>query len=240
VVVTRARAQASDLAAQLSALGADVIEAPAIRVELRPENLPLESAGSRWDWIVFTSANGVQSFFQGLRAIGRDARVLGTTRIAAVGTATGEELAARGVVPDFIPSKATSAALADEIEGVRGARILLPVSNLTDDRLAGSLRARGGLVEQLTAYETCPEPLDDGLLEAVSAADAVTFTSASTASNLRSALGATALAASAKLISIGPETSAAVRREFGRLDAEAATPSLAALVEATVEALQWA
>jgi uroporphyrinogen III methyltransferase/synthase len=239
VAVTRARAQASDLAAQIGALGAEVVEAPAIRVELRPENLALESAGSRWDWVIFTSANGVQSFFQALCKLRRDARVLGTTRIAAVGAATAEELHANGVLPDFVPSKATSAALAEEIDGVRGARILLAVSNLTDSRLADSLRARGGLVEQVAAYETWPEPLDEALVAAVATADAVTFTSASTASNLKAALGATTLAAAARLVSIGPETSAAVVREFGRLDAEAASPSLAALVEATVEALRW-
>ena len=100
---------------------------------------------------MFTSANGVQSFFEGLAALGKDVRVLGTTRIAAVGTATAEELRARGVLADFAPSKATSVVLAQEIDGVRGARILLPVSNLTDDRLAESLRGRGGLVEQVVA-----------------------------------------------------------------------------------------
>src|SRR6185295_5412366 len=101
-----------------------------------------------------------------------------------------------------------------------GARILLPVSSLTDDRLAMSLRARGALIEQVAVYETVPEPLDAERRREVGDAHAVTFTSASTARNLRLALGEAALPAGAKLVSIGTQTSAAVREAFGRVDAE--------------------
>jgi uroporphyrinogen III methyltransferase / synthase len=240
IVVTRARTQASDLAARFEALGAYVVEAPVIASRALPENLPLrEGVGSRWDWIVFTSANGVDAFFDALSAIDGDARSLHTTRIGAVGEATAEALRTRGVRPDFVPSKATGDVLAQEIEGVRGARVLLPVSNLTDTRLGDALRKRGALIEQLAAYETVSQPLDEERLREVAEADAITFSSASTARNLRDALDGGELREETKLVSIGAQTSAAVKDAFGRLDAEAREPSLDSLVEATVEALRW-
>jgi uroporphyrinogen III methyltransferase/synthase len=240
IAITRARTQASELRAKLEALGADVIETPVIAVRPHPENLPIaERVDSRWDWVVFTSVNGVAVFFDALAALGKDARALHTTQVAAVGSATAEALLGRGVRADFVPSKATSAALAEEIPRVRGARIFLPVAALTGGAFAEALRGRGGLVEQVATYETLAEPLDEAQVARVLAADAITFTSASTARNLGDALGATALPAHAKLISIGPETSTAVRERFGRVDAEAATPGLDALVQATIEALPW-
>ncbi len=238
IVVTRARAQASELAEKLSALGAQVVEAPVIGVELHGERLPLsEGVGSRWDWIIFTSANGVQAFFAELYSLGMDTRALGTTKIASIGAATSDVLKDVGIVPDFVPSKATSDVLAAEINRVHGARILLPVSSLTDRRLSDALRKRGGHIEQIAAYDTRPEPLDEQQLREVLEADVVTFTSASTARNLRAALGDQELSEATKLVSIGAETSKAVMEAFGRVDAEAATAALDALVDAVRGAL---
>lgn len=238
VVVTRARAQSSDLAAKLEALGAYVVEAPVIGIRPHRDGLTTdERVASRWDWVVFSSANGVTAFFDALGAAGRDARSLASTRIAAIGIATAEAVRARGVLPDFLPSRATSECLAAEIDRVSGARVLLPVSTLTDDRLADALRKRGALVEQVAVYENVFQPLDAERLREVAEADAVTFTSASTAHNLAEALGETALPAGAKLISIGPQTSEAVRQVFGRIDREAAGPSIEALIEAVQEVL---
>jgi uroporphyrinogen III methyltransferase/synthase len=240
VVVTRARAQASALSARLEAAGAEVVEAPVLETRDRPEELVTdERVASRWDWIVFTSANGVDAFFNALDVAGRDARSLSTTKVASIGEATAAALRARGVRADFSPSKATSAVLAEELPRLQGARVLLPVSSRTDDRLAAGLRARGGLVEQVAAYETLAVPLDAELGDAVLGADAITFASASSADNLAAALEGMALNAATKLVSIGPETSTAVRRNFGRVDAEADHPSLDALV-AALEGLSWA
>jgi uroporphyrinogen III methyltransferase/synthase len=240
VVVTRARAQASELAARLAALGAEVVEAPVLSVRHTPEGLTTdERVGSRWDWIVFTSANGVAAFFEALNGAGRDARALGTTKVSAVGGATAEALRARGVIADFEPARATGGVLAEELPRVQGARILLPVSSLTDDRMAGALRRRGGLVEQVAIYETVPAPLDEARREAVLAADAVLFASGSAARFLRAALGEAALAPPARLVAMGPESAEATRAAFGRVDVEAAEPSLDALVTATVKALSW-
>ncbi|MFN8505928.1 MAG: uroporphyrinogen-III C-methyltransferase [Dehalococcoidia bacterium] len=240
VVVTRARAQASELAERLAALGADVVEAPVLSVRHTHGELTTdERAGSRWDWIVFTSANGVEAFFQAIAGAGRDARALGTTKVAAVGGATAAALRARGVIADFEPSRATGATLADELPRVHGARILLPVSSVTDGRLKDGLKARGGLVEQVAVYETVAVPLEAESRDAVLAADAVTFASASAARFLRQALGEAAIPAGTRLIAMGPESAAATRAAFGRVDFEAAEPSLDALVAATVQALTW-
>jgi len=240
VVVTRARAQSSELAARFEALGAFVVEAPVIGISHRHDDLVAdERVASRWDWIVFTSANGVEAFFAALRATGRDSRALGTTQVAVIGDATRAALSAHGIEADFSPSRATSECLAAELPRIAGARVLLPVSALTDDRLADALRKRGGLIEQVTAYENLLEPLDDERKRAIAEAHAIAFTSASTARNLREALDGQPLSAGTKLVSIGPQTSTAVREAFGRVDAEAAEPSIESLAAATQEALAW-
>lgn len=240
IVVTRARTQSSGLAARFEELGASVVEAPAIGVRLLPANITNdERVASRWDWIVFTSQNGVESVFSAIAAGGHDTRVLGTTKVASIGDATAGALAARGVVPDFQPLRATSETLAQELPRASGARILLPLSSLADDRLARGLRERGAHIEQVAAYETFAQPLAEHQVRDVVEADAITFTSASTARNLRSALGGVNVRPETRLISIGRQTSDAVRECFGRIDAEAPEPSLDALVEATREALSW-
>lgn len=238
VVVTRSRTQSSTLGEALRNLGATVVEAPAIRVELHPERLIAdERAASRWDWILFTSQNAVAAVFAALHAAGRDARAFGNTRIAAVGEATAAALRVHGIHPDFLPTRATTASLAAELPRASGARILLPISSLAGPELQDALRARGAHVERIDAYDTLPEPLPPALIVRVLDADAVTFTSASTARFLRAALGESPLPSTARLVSIGPATSAAVRQAFGRVDAEAPEPSIPALAAAVLEVL---
>jgi uroporphyrinogen III methyltransferase/synthase len=238
VVVTRARAQASELSQMLEALGAYVVEAPVIAVRLRAPNPELRAALlSAPDWLVLTSANGVHAVTGELQAAGLDARALAGCKLAAVGTATAEALSGFGLRPDFVPSRATGAELGKELPVTAGQRVLMTVSALTDDSLAAALEARGATVQQVTAYDNVIEELDEERRREVAEADAVTFTSASTARNLREALGHAKVAESAKLVSIGPQTSVAVREVFGRLDREAASPSLDALVQAVVEVL---
>ncbi|MEP6870525.1 MAG: uroporphyrinogen-III C-methyltransferase [Anaerolineaceae bacterium] len=240
VVITRARVQASGLVARFEALGADVIEAPVLRVQLLPGNVSHdERFAARWDWVVFTSQNGVDAFFAALTRLGRDTRALGATQVAAIGEATATRLHQYGVTPDFQPAQTTSEALGVALPRVSGARILLPVANLTDDRLAQSLRKRGAHVEQVAAYETHFEPLDDERRRQALAADAITFTSASTARNLAQALAGAPVQATTKLVSIGPQTSDAVRATFGRLDIQASEPRLDSLIEATQTVLAW-
>ena len=239
VVVTRARAQASQLRTMLEALGATVIEAPVLRVEFRDEELVTdERVESRWDWIAFTSQNGVDAFFGALRRAGRDARALGTTRVAAVGDATAAALERHGITADFIPSRATGECLARELPRVHGARVLLPHGSLAEERLADGLRARGAHIEAVVVYETQPLPLDARLREQVARAGAITFASASSARFLADALGEIRPLPTTRLVAIGEQSAAAVRAAFGRVDATAAEPSLAGLVAAVVEALR--
>ena len=245
VVVTRSRAQASGLATRLMELGADVIEAPVIAIRPHYEQILTDDrVGSRWDWIVFTSQNAVDVFFTALLDAGRDARALGTTKLAVVGDATAAALRARGLIADFVPSRATGERLAAELPRVQGARIYLPLSSLSDSHLADGLRARGAHVERVDAYDTEPLPLTEEplggepVMQRVLTADAVTFTSSSTAAFLRKALGERQLNSGTRLVSIGAQTSAAVQEAFGRVDAEAAEPSIPALVQAVVEALK--
>jgi uroporphyrinogen III methyltransferase/synthase len=240
VVVTRARAQASGLADRLESLGAYVVEAPVINGVARRGDEDLHRALSeRWDWIVFASANGVDAVLDSLAELGMDARALAGTQIAAIGGATQDALRARGLIADFVPPRATSESLAEAIPLATDERILLPDSSLTGDTLADQLRTRGAAPVRVTAYDTVLEPLDDERCREVVDADVITFTSASTAHNLRKALGATALSTETKLVSIGRRTSDAVREEFGRLDAEAASSDLDALVDAVVELTPW-
>ncbi len=239
VVVTRARAQASQLRTMLEALGASVVEAPVLRVRFRDDDLVTdERVASRWDWIAFTSQNGVDAFFGALRRAGRDARALGTTRVAAVGDATAAALERHGIVADFTPSRATGECLARELPRVSGARVLLPHGSLAEDRLADGLRARGAHIEAVVVYETHPVPLDDRLREEVAHADAITFASASSARFLADALGEFRPRQTTRLVAIGDQSAAAVLAAFGRVDAEAPEPSLAGLVTAVVEALR--
>lgn len=239
VVVTRARAQASQLRTMLEALGASVIEAPVLRVQFRDEDLVTdERVASRWDWIAFTSQNGVDAFFAALRRAGRDARALGTTRVAAVGDATAAALERHGIVADFTPSRATGECLARELPRVSGARVLLPQGSLTEDRLANGLRARGAHIEAVVVYQTHPMPLDDQLRERVARADAITFASASSARFLADALGELRPRPATRLVAIGEQSAAAVQAAFGRVDARASEASLPGLVTAVLEALQ--
>jgi uroporphyrinogen III methyltransferase/synthase len=238
VVVTRTRTQASGLRGLLEALGADVVEAPVLQIQHQADGLITdERLESRWDWAVFTSQNAVASFFEALEAVGRDARALGSTKVAAVGQATAEALAAQGIRADFVPTVATGECLAAELPRVHGARILVGGGSLNSNALPDGLRARGAHIEEVTLYRTLPAPLDDGLAASVLGADAITFASGSSARFLKQALGERELPASLKLCAIGPQAAQASREAFGRVDAVASKPSIEALAAAVGEAM---
>src|SRR5688500_6933159 len=124
VVVTRARAQASGLAATLRGLGADVIEAPAIRIEPRPVEAELVG----YDLVCFTSPNGGKRFFDALAERATDARSLAGTQVAAIGPGTARSLAARGIRADFVPERSVAEALLEQLGAfdAEGRRVLIP------------------------------------------------------------------------------------------------------------------
>jgi uroporphyrinogen III methyltransferase/synthase len=224
VVVTRARAQASGLRSRLEELGAGVVEAPVIRIEPLPFDPP---ELSRFDVLVLTSANGVE------RVLPADARELAGVTVAAIGTATADALAARGIVADVVPSRAVGEALLAELGDVAGKRILLAAAEGARDVLPDGLAAGGADVAVLRTYRTVPEPVD---ADAVLAADLVTFTSSSTVANLVAAVGGRGLVG-LRAVSIGPVTSASLREAGIEPVAEADPHDVAGLVRAVLEAV---
>lgn len=215
VVVTRARAQASELTKKLEEQGARVLEVPAIKIVPPTDYAPLQQAIAELDsykWLVFTSANGVEYFFEQLKAAGKDSRSLYNVKIAAIGSATAKALTAYGITADLIPSAYKAEELADALKEqiTAGDRILLARAKVAREVLPESLRAIGADVNVVTAYETvadCENKTD--LIEALESgeADMVTFTSSSTVTNLLKVLGdKKSLLEKVQLAVIGPVT----------------------------------
>jgi uroporphyrinogen III methyltransferase / synthase len=215
VVVTRARAQASGLAARLRELGAEVVELPAIRIEPRIDSAEVRSAVERieeYRLICLTSPNGVRLLFEALAGAGRDARALAGATVAAIGPGTARALRERGIVADLVPERFLAEGLVEalaEVE-VEGRRVLLARAAEGRDVLPEALRERGAELDDLALYETVREEPSAEAVQAAQGADYVTFTSSSTVANLTAALGER-LPASARVVSIGPVTSEAAR-----------------------------
>jgi uroporphyrinogen III methyltransferase/synthase len=211
VAVTRARAQASGLARRLEALGANVVQAPVIRVRPLADGQQPALDPRPYDLICVTSSNGVHGLFERLATGGRDARSLAGARIAAIGAATARALDEHGVIPDVLPERAVAESLVDALAELPVERALIARAREARDVLPDALRARGAQVDVLELYETVAEPLSDGALQAVASADYVTFSSSSTVRHLLQAAGPDGLSANARIVSIGPVTSAALR-----------------------------
>lgn len=182
VVVTRAREQASGLVERLTALGAEVVELPAIEVVDSVEPLHLDPAS--YDWVVFTSANAVARVVPTLR----DARAFGTARIAVVGTATAEALGRHNLVADLVPEQFVAESLVEAFPSGTG-RVLVPQAADARPALADGLQAKGWTVDVVEAYRTQPVEPSAETLAAAAQADAVTFTSSSTVTNYVDAAG---------------------------------------------------
>jgi uroporphyrinogen III methyltransferase / synthase len=236
VVVTRARAQASGLAATLRQLGAEVIELPAIRIEARIEDdavrRAIDSIGS-YALVCLTSPNGAHLLFEALAAAGKDARALANATIAAIGPGTARALAQFGVAADVVPERFVAEALAEALGGldVSGRRVLVARAAAARDVLPETLRERGGEVDVVALYETVREDPDPEAIEAAQAADYVTFTSSSTVGNLTEALG-DRFPQGARIVSIGPITSEAARAAGLTVHAEAERHDVDGLVSA--------
>lgn len=246
VVTTRARAQASELTGRLQALGAEVIELPTIRIFPPDDPAPLQSAvagcpGS-WEWVLFTSVNGVSAFFSELANQGKDARALAGTRVAAIGPATAKALQARGLSVDLQPTKFVAEKVLEALLAsgpVAGQRILLPRAAEARDVLPNGLRRAGARVQTVAAYKTHPELAtgQEGVLADLSAGriDAVTFTSSSTVRNFVGLLPPDCwekVARSCVLASIGPVTSDTLRAHGGEPTVQADEHTIGGLVKA--------
>jgi uroporphyrinogen III methyltransferase/synthase len=211
VAVTRARTQASGLAHRLRELGASVVEAPVIRVQALTDSEGTALDPTPYDLICLTSPNGVNGLFDRLEAGGRDARSLAGARIAAIGSTTARALGEHGIVPDVLPERAVAESLVEALAELPVERALIARAREARDVLPDALRARGAQVDVLELYETVAEPLSEDALRAVASADYVTFTSSSTVRHLLQAAGPDGLSARARIVSIGPVTSATLR-----------------------------
>jgi uroporphyrinogen III methyltransferase / synthase len=239
IVVTRTRKQAGVLSQKLRELGADVIEIPTIRIE-PPTNLrefaELVQDAHGYDWIVFTSVNGVDAFFDLFYKLYDDAREIGAAKIAAIGPTTAQRVRDFHFHVDLQPDEFVAEALAREFEkqgGVENLRILLARAEQARDVLPKSLLALGAIVDEGIAYRTVMETRDlTGARERFSreGADLITFTSSSTVENFM-ALGLP-LPPGIKVASIGPVTSRTVRQSGLKVDVEARRHDIDGLVDA--------
>jgi uroporphyrinogen-III synthase len=210
IVITRPAEKARRLADRLRSLGAVPIEFPTVRIE-PAEPGPIDAALRAlegFDWVVFTSANGVEAVCARLQAAGKDARDLAQRKVAAIGPVTAQALGEHGVEPALVPAEYVAEAILASLGEVRGLRFLLPRADIARDVLASELRARGAEVTEVAAYRTVGA---EGPPPDLAAADAVTFTSSST---VRHFLASGARVGRAKVVCIGPVT-AATARELG-------------------------
>jgi len=228
VAVTRARAQASALAARLRTLGATVVEAPAIRTQPLPAALPDLGA---YDLLCVTSPNGAHELFARLAAADADARALAGLTVAAIGPGTARALGEHGIRPDVVPARAVAEGLVESLAGIDMRRALIVRGREGRDVLPDALLERGAEVDILVLYETVAEPLDEATARAAAGADYLTFTSAST---VRFFVAAAGSLAGPRIASIGPATSAALREAGVEPDLEADPHTPDGLVAALV------
>jgi uroporphyrinogen III methyltransferase / synthase len=239
VVVTRARAQASGLAERLRALGAAVVELPAIRIEPRINTEEVQAAVANlhaYALVCLTSANGVALLFEAMAAQGRDARALAAAAVAAIGPGTAAALRERGVIADVVPARSVAEALVEALERVpvAGKPALVARAAEARDVLPDALRARGADVDVVALYETVAEEPEPEAIEAALNADYLTFTSSSTVRNFAATLGERRLAR-ARVVSIGPITSEAAREAGLDVAVEAERSDMDGLIDAVVE-----
>jgi uroporphyrinogen III methyltransferase/synthase len=241
VLVTRTREQAGTLAALLRERGAESIELPTIHVSPPTDWDEVDRAIGRlaeYDWVIFTSANGVRYFFERLDARGLDARALGGARLATIGPATAAVLGQFRLKADFVPTEYVAEAVVEEMGrfDLAGRRVLLPRAREAREVLATGLAARGAVVDEVAVYETRPAGDADEArrLFASRQIDVVTLTSSSTARNLVQLLGEGYRDALRDVViaSIGPITSQTARDLGLSVQVEAAEHTIPGLVEA--------
>ena len=241
VLVTRSRAQASKLTQELEQLGADVQEVPAIELTEPSDGYAAVDAAIAklcdYQWMIFTSANGVERFFERLEHAGKDTRALGYAQIAAIGSATAEKLASYGIHADVVPAVYRAEGILDALKGKLPphANVLIPRAEQAREVLPETLRAQGYTVDVAPVYQTIAAEADGAALAqelAQGAYDIVTFTSSSTVTNLVKILGDAAPLAHAKVACIGPVTAETARKNGITPDVVAETYTIEGLVEA--------
>jgi len=238
VVVTRARAQASGLVDRLRGLGAEVVEAPTIRIEPSIDSAEVAAAVDGlavggYDYVLLTSQNAVRLLFEAIGRAGLDARVLAGAKVAVIGPATAEALAAHGVRADITAERFVAEGLVEALAGedLEGRKLLLARAAGGRRVIADAVSERGGLVDEVVLYSTVAEQPDAEVIEMAAGADFLTFASSSSVTNFLGAMDGR-IPSGAKVVSIGPATSATLRANGIEPDAEANPHNLEGLIQA--------
>jgi uroporphyrinogen III methyltransferase/synthase len=246
VVVTRSRDQASKLSEKLRELGAEVIEAPSIRIEAPTKREDLVDALlelNAYDWLVFTSPNGVTQFFEYFFRQFHDMRDIGGARIAAVGPATANKLKELHLQVDLMPEEALGAKIAKEFaefESVENLRICLLRAEVANAELPKALEAMGAIVDDVACYRTVADGADSAAEGRIkeAGADWLTFTSGSTVESFHTRFDLPGLLKKfprTKIASIGPETSKVLEDLKVKPTVEAREHTMEGLVEALLQ-----
>ncbi|MBI5399665.1 uroporphyrinogen-III C-methyltransferase [Candidatus Saganbacteria bacterium] len=241
ILVTRSRDQASKLSEKLNLLGAETIEFPTIEIVPPRSFVPLDRAIAglrKYNYLIFTSVNGVDYFFKRLILKGRDSRLLAAIKIAAIGPGTAAELLAFGIKPDFQANcDYSQEGLLKELlkEELEGQNILIPRAAKAREVLARRLRRAGAKVSIVPAYRTVkPKIKFNPFAQKI---DVITFTSSSTVSNFVSIFGvkkARRLLQDVKIVSIGKITTATAKKFDLKVTAQAKRSTIDGLVEAVL------
>ncbi len=243
ILVTRSRQQASNLSRQLADRGALPVELPAIAVKAIEDNRELDRAVSGiadYDWLVFTSVNGVDAFFNRLRQLKLDTRALKHIKIAAIGPATGQSLESHGIVADYLPAEFTTRGILEGLKNlsIAGKRFLLTRADIADKELVDGLLKLGAEVKDVVAYTTVPAA--DAIARAKEMLlnhkiDVITFTSSSTVTNLVDSFrGEKPVLDGTRVACIGVKTADTATRAGLKVDIiarEATIPGLVAAIE---------
>ncbi len=240
IVVTRPRVQANELSAKLVALGAQVILFPVIEIILLEDYSTLDTAIralSSYDWVIFTSANGVEAFWKRCEYIGvREASSL-ISKVAAIGPATAAALRSRGIQPTVIPRRYVAEGIVSDMGGLTGQRILLPRAERARDALPNDLRARGAIVDDVPSYRTMPVTLEPAAFaELQRGVDMITFTSSSAVTSFADLMHQSNLQNPNWLIAcLGPVTTDTARQAGFTVTVTATTYTIDGLVSAIVD-----
>ncbi|TAK28761.1 MAG: uroporphyrinogen-III C-methyltransferase [Chloroflexota bacterium] len=256
VLVTRAKEQAGTLSALLERHGAEPVEFPVIQMVPPDDLTPLDTAmlgAARYDWVVFTSVNGVKAVIDRLYVLQKDVRVFGSSQLCAIGPATANELGRHGLRPDLMPKEYVAESILESIGDVAGQHVLLPRADIAREALAVELAKRGAQVDEVVAYRTIPSGAAGDTIRAMlvqGELDIITFTSSSTVRNFMAALeggktdnepgqGSAALGpllAGVKIACIGPITAQTIAEYGLTVHIQAREYTIPGLVDAILEA----
>jgi uroporphyrinogen-III synthase len=221
VLITRPRLQSDIFAENLRRAGFEPIYFPVIEIHPIPENKPLQAALSQlhsFDWVVFTSANGVEAVFNTLQEMDL-AGIPAQVKVAAIGPKTAEALQAHQVVPALVPDEYVAEAIVPGMGNLAGKRVLLPGAEIARKALAEAIAKAGGLVQAVAVYQTLPaSPDEEGLQALRTGVDVVTLTSSSTVQNFvalarQAGLDPLCLPGNPAYACIGPITEQTAREE---------------------------